>query len=172
MWTCQPISIHALRVEGDYYEVLCKLAAFLFLSTPSGWRATSCGPCNSATVLHFYPRPPGGGRPDTPNSTTQSLKFLSTPSGWRATAALRRPYTGALISIHALRVEGDRENLLTPKAQIRFLSTPSGWRATKELQDWVNAEIISIHALRVEGDSKNGQNFRLFLRKREKNLPL
>lgn len=32
--------------------------------------------------------------------------------------------------------------------------------------------IISIHALRVEGDSKNGQNFRLFLRKREKNLPL
>ena len=31
---------------------------------------------------------------------------------------------------------------------------------------------ISIHALRVEGDSKNGHNFRLFLRKREKNLPL
>ena len=79
------ISIHALRVEGDCtvprlcrpysaflstpsgwratYEVLCKLAAFLFLSTPSGWRATSYGPCNSATVLHFYPRPPGGGRP-------------------------------------------------------------------------------------------------------------
>lgn len=32
--------------------------------------------------------------------------------------------------------------------------------------------VISIHALRVEGDSKNGQSFRLFLRKREKNLPL
>ena len=32
--------------------------------------------------------------------------------------------------------------------------------------------LISIHALRVEGDSKNGQSFRLFLRKREKNLPL
>lgn len=31
---------------------------------------------------------------------------------------------------------------------------------------------ISIHALRVEGDIKNGQSFRLFLRKREKNLPL
>ena len=53
-----------------------------------------------------------------------------------------------------------------------FLSTPSGWRATKDLQDWVNTEIISIHALRVEGDSKNGQSFHLFLRKREKNLPL
>lgn len=33
-------------------------------------------------------------------------------------------------------------------------------------------DLLSIHALRVEGDSKNGQNFRLFLRKREKNLPL
>ena len=33
------------------------------------------------------------------------------------------------------------------------------------------AYTISIHALRVEGDSKNGQNFRLFLRKRGKNLP-
>ena len=38
---CVAISIHALRVEGDdaaYREHLCKLR---FLSTPSGWRATS-----------------------------------------------------------------------------------------------------------------------------------
>ena len=53
------------------------------------------------------------------------------------------------ISIHALRVEGD---------QIRRFRL---WNTT-----------ISIHALRVEGDSKNGQSFRLFLRKREKNLSL
>ena len=53
------------------------------------------------------------------------------------------------ISIHALRVEGDH------------LSRRS-----------VRGQAISIHALRVEGDSKNGQSFRLFLRKREKNLPL
>ena len=53
------------------------------------------------------------------------------------------------ISIHALRVEGDQET------NSNFLTFS-----------------ISIHALRVEGDSKNGQNFRLFLRKREKNLPL
>ena len=54
------------------------------------------------------------------------------------------------ISIHALRVEGDAEKRLCAAFGLR----------------------ISIHALRVEGDSKNGQNFRLFLRKREKNLPL
>ena len=56
----------------------------------------------------------------------------------------------AKISIHALRVEGDKESDLM---------------AVKTLD-------ISIHALRVEGDSKNGQSFHLFLRKREKNLPL
>ena len=59
-------------------------------------------------------------------------------------------YNGAItISIHALRVEGD------------FVIIES-----------METDNISIHALRVEGDSKNGQNFRLFLRKREKNLPL
>ena len=54
------------------------------------------------------------------------------------------------ISIHALRVEGDPHNMYAIAC----------------------THFISIHALRVEGDSKNGQNFRLFLRKREKNLPL
>ena len=57
--------------------------------------------------------------------------------------------TDVIISIHALRVEGDFFKI--------FLK---------------NLDLISIHALRVEGDSKNGQSFRLFLRKREKNLPL
>lgn len=55
-----------------------------------------------------------------------------------------------LLSNHALRVEGD----IMPKYNMLY------------------KQEISIHALRVEGDSKNGQNFRLFLRKREKNLPL
>ena len=54
------------------------------------------------------------------------------------------------ISIHALRVEGD----IKPQVKEMLI------------------DLISIHALRVEGDCKNGQSFRLFLRKREKNLPL
>ena len=100
-----------------------------------------------------------------------------------------------IISIHALRVEGDIGGLPPCQRQLRFLSTPSGWRATKYGIDFkVRRDIsihalrvegdssvlhsptkllrISIHALRVEGDSKNGQSFRLFLCKREKNLPL
>ena len=35
------ISIHALRVEGDSQTWTRKVRRALFLSTPSGWRATS-----------------------------------------------------------------------------------------------------------------------------------
>ena len=58
------------------------------------------------------------------------------------------------ISIHALRVEGD--GLVKSPVDVfpRFLSTPSGWRATEDVvfnRDIFNP--ISIHALRVEGDA-------------------
>ena len=78
---------------------------------------------------------------------------------------------GRPISIHALRVEGD----LCPKSR-KLLSVIS-IHALRVEGDIIGAfngsnNLISIHALRVEGDSKNGQSFHLFLRKREKNLPL
>ena len=120
------ISIHALRVEGDGSVMYMSSASSLFLSTPSGWRATYL-PC----------------------LITSFKLFLSTPSGWRATVSFADRLGKIDISIHALRVEGD---VGVPPVHARG--------------------VISIHALRVEGDSKNGQNFRLFLRKREKNLPL
>ena len=59
---------------------------FIFLSTPSGWRATWAPGPGDNSGLDFYPRPPGGGRlPDL---------YIMQRGGW--------------ISIHALRVEGDR----------------------------------------------------------------
>ena len=39
--------------------------------------------------------------------------------------------SAAEISIHALRVEGDRSHMRAASVFRRFLSTPSGWRATK-----------------------------------------
>ena len=129
-----------------------------------------------AEKIDFYPRPPGGGRPLIRSAIYSPLRFLSTPSGWRATAIARTTGFAArflstpsgwratlthpadvvvqkVISIHALRVEGDlfRRRCRTkapnfyprppgggrrpvtctkPKSRI-FLSTPSGWRATK-----------------------------------------
>ena len=77
-----------------------------------------------------------------------------------------------MISIHALRVEGDRGESWTAinakTISIHALRVEGDWAWLR----WEMALQISIHALRVEGDSKNGQSFRLFLRKREKNLPL
>ena len=82
------ISIHALREEGDerYDE---KGNAYLeFLSTPSARRATRSGPGHHLREEDFYPRPPRGGR-QTRTRAKSSQK---------------------IISIHALREEGDGEN--------------------------------------------------------------
>ena len=76
--------------------------------------------------------------------------FLSTPSARRATAAIPEYYWRKLISIHALREEGDGgDYLLTGKL---FLSTPSARRATVVVDERDLREVISIHALREEGD--------------------
>ena len=57
-----------------------------------------------------------------------------------------------MISIHALREEGDRP-LCTLRATLAlFLSTPSARRATVAARCQVVVLVISIHALREEGD--------------------
>ena len=65
------------------------------------------------------------------------------------------------ISIHALRGEGDRlvNNLCA--VDVEFQSTPSGGRATTELPNIIAAAVISIHALRGEGDCKNIQIYNI-----------
>ena len=128
----RPISIHALREEGDLRRHRLPQTA----------------------ANHFYPRPPRGGRP----------------------AGVRRAVVADVISIRALREEGDR-----PQAQVQskadnfyprpprggrrsapsgrrsnsaFLSTPSARRATRLCVDVVHHGVaISIHALREEGDA-------------------
>ena len=56
--------------------------------------------------------------------------FLSTPSGWRATKTVKQLFIHSVISIHALRVEGDPALQNEFLSALVFLSTPSGWRAT------------------------------------------
>ncbi len=132
-----------------------------------------------------------------PGLSLANFLFLSTPSVWRATTDFDVTLPPTIISIHALRVEGDRPNnniavsfeisihalrvegdgahtalaskffqfLSTPSvwratglgspvpACCVFLSTPSVWRATKRITVTIDEITISIHALRVEGDS-------------------
>ena len=86
----------------------------------------------SISVLHinFYPRPPRGGRLLTSKDDPEKFQFLSTPSARRATSISRFSLLDFVISIHALREEGD--------AHRQALHRP--------------AHPISIHALREEGD--------------------
>ena len=105
----QPISIHALREEGDRGKTerqqLCHRYFYPrpprggrlqgrkqnnneqeFLSTPSARRATWPPRWCSAACPYFYPRPPRGGRQKTGRTSAQTKElFLSTPSARRAT---------------------------------------------------------------------------------------
>ena len=105
-----------------------------FLSTPSARRATRADALELDLDQHFYPRPPRGGRHGVARDHQMVLLFLSTPSARRATrpscASLQtswnfypRPPRGGrrrvdydkqnprVISIHALREEGDAASL-------------------------------------------------------------
>ena len=57
-----------------------------------------------------------------------------------------------LISIHALREEGDRPHHAGLEPDSGFLSTPSARRATRAWTQATSSTPISIHALREEGD--------------------
>ena len=101
--------------------------------------------------------------------------FLSTPSARRATEDFQLHYICTMISIHALREEGDiRTKSTLPVSCISihalreegdvsfvrfaarfmvFLSTPSARRATAPMCHSRLCAPISIHALREEGDA-------------------
>ena len=79
-----------------------------FLSTPSARRATNMTVYLTELILDFYPRPPRGGRLAVVGSKVCSLP----------------------ISIHALREEGDEEEIKAVLEGKAFLSTPSARRAT------------------------------------------
>ena len=78
------ISIHALREEGDF-----------------SFRTALYGNTD------FYPRPPRGGRLLRVDLFVFLFKFLSTPSARRATVFFQCFRCFCVISIHALREEGD-----------------------------------------------------------------
>ena len=79
-----------------------------FLSTPSARRATTFPQAFNTADTNFYPRPPRGGRPWLLRCRQRSSSYFypRPPRGGR----LQHPHTKDrphLISIHALREEGD-----------------------------------------------------------------
>ena len=144
-----------------------------FLSTPSARRATGCSTTTIPSQTYFYPRPPRGGRLETVKTTITGCYFYPRPPrGGRPLHPAMM--VCSLISIHALREEGDAtgrhhgtaatdfyprpprggrpQNCYQSRGMIPFLSTPSARRATAYLGVNPTKERISIHALREEGD--------------------
>ena len=153
----QQISIHALREEGD----------------------RQAAPVASAQK-NFYPRPPRGGRRyqfgprkvrfaflSTPSARRATcgrirlhavVEFLSTPSARRATEKDELLNFHLVISIHALREEGDFPGDPPGRERRRhfYPRPPRGGRRAHQLY-LCSSYPISIHALREEGD-RSGDN--------------
>ena len=101
------ISIHALREEGDPKNTVTDEERQNFYPRPPrGGRPSTALLCQSSR--NFYPRPPRGGRRTGCRPEMSRLRFLSTPSARRATDFADADETPEMISIHALREEGDR----------------------------------------------------------------
>ena len=84
--------------------------------------------------------------------------FLSTPSARRATRRGFFERFQMIISIHALREEGDQPCESVRGGSVQFLSTPSARRATSRPVHRCGHTHISIHALREEGDQRSSRS--------------
>ena len=126
----------------------------LFLSTPSARRATGCSTTTTPSQTYFYPRPPRGGRLETVKTTITGCYFYPRPPrGGRPLHPAMM--VCSLISIHALREEGDATGRHHGTAATDFYPRPprGGRRINPSQHEAVS--VISIHALREEGDPFN-----------------
>ena len=146
------ISIHALREEGDI-DQQAEIDSYLEISIHA-LREEGDSSLNAGVggAGNFYPRPPRGGRHGIDRLDDVHLPFLSTPSARRATGDDHGRPLEAIISIHALREEGDWQTSVSKLFSTKFLSTPSARRATPCIETLLCVASISIHALREEGD--------------------
>ena len=101
------ISIHALREEGDIAIIVEVIFEPDFYPRPPRGGRRRARPTR-LEVIYFYPRPPRGGRLLSTLLSMRIASFLSTPSARRATCFGSNHPNLLLISIHALREEGDR----------------------------------------------------------------
>ena len=124
------ISIHALRAEGDVLKGFAAREPYAFQSTPSVRRATirrgyvdvcggisihalraegdCCRPDAQQGARHFNPRPPCGGRPACRRVPHVRTRYFNPrpPCGGRQALDVMID-DAVVISIHALRAEGD-----------------------------------------------------------------
>ena len=126
------ISIHALREEGDGGGQLSDIPVGISIHALREEGDIRCRIRNQKNV-HFYPRPPRGGRPcGYYHSKQQNYQFLSTPSARRATAKTERKpsaFVSLYTSLHKLQRDACKTNrkitpLLAQTAGVPVRSVP------------------------------------------------
>ena len=124
-------------MEGDLFTPDTTEFTLEFQSTPSAWRETSKQCPEAPPAGYFNPLPPHGGRPL-----------------WLGL------YTPPPISIHSLRMEGDREiSRIVIRSRYFNPLPPHGGRQRNDFSDIYHSH-ISIHSLRMEGDQGNSADYR------------
>ena len=126
------ISIHSLRMEGDYLRLQRESVHRHFNPLPPHGGRPPKRRKSAHKASNFNPLPPHGGRLDLHITGCADNRFQSTPSAWRETQFHAFFRAAKKISIHSLRMEGDMQY------------TQQRPRAA-----------ISIHSLRMEGDKIN-----------------
>ena len=124
------ISIHALRGEGDDRDIGNKLYIPNYFNPRPPWGGRRAIQATTKEVGNFNPRPPWGGRP----------------------SRIRVNMTRTVISIHALRGEGDLCNLRTSCVADISIHALRGEGDQAVTTTKRKTDRISIHALRGEGD--------------------
>ena len=146
------ISIHSLRMEGDFIQRATQLVYKNFNPLPphGGRHARKCS-------LRFnieFQSTPSAWRETVKTSTNAVLDFTfqSTPSAWRETTCIPQHSQIFPISIHSLRMEGDHKVPLNLHRLIYFNPLPPHGGRPKQV--WTPSDVhnISIHSLRMEGD--------------------
>ena len=150
-----PISIHALREEGDSHAYKDYAAIIAFLSTPSARRATGWPHLRPAGAIYFYPRPPRGGRRVCPPPMWTGCRnfYPRPPRGGRPCASSVLHRQKAFLSTPSAR----RATFIFPSGIVRltyFYPRPPRGGRLQTAQFRIEVEDISIHALREEGDTQ------------------
>ena len=154
------ISIHSLRMEGDFLrhcrsgggcadfnplpphggrlvDAAYQTYVVTFQSTPSAWRETT----------HVW-------------DTVVVSAFQSTPSAWRETQKRWEHCRIYDISIHSLRMEGDRCCFYVAALALNFNPLPPHGGRPSSTHFSGRRKKISIHSLRMEGDAeKSGVSY-------------
>ena len=154
---CTSISIHALREEGDAGAAAfgrCRTRISIHALREEGDQGGASTPSGAQD---FYPRPPRGGRPVAVSRQLLTEHFYPRPPRGGRLADVVKQRVDFLISIHALREEGDVQCVINCVQLFEFLSTPSARRATANIGEQAILNKISIHALREEGDGIRAQ---------------